>query len=146
MRVIVQRVRAASVTVDGQVVGAIESGLLVYVGVAQGDDVKDAEWTADKVAHLRIFEDDTGKMNLDAAQVGGRVLAVSNFSLLADARQGRRPSFTDAAPPETAQTLYERFCTALRAHGLSVETGRFRERMIVAAENDGPINIILESR
>lgn len=146
MRAIVQRVRSASVAVEGRIVGEIERGLVVYLGVAHGDGERDAAYLADKTAHLRIFEDDAGKMNLDVGQVGGRVLAVSNFTLLADARQGRRPAFTAAAPPEAAALLYERFCAALRGHGLIVETGRFRERMIVASENEGPINIILDSR
>lgn len=146
MRAIVQRVSQAAVTVDGEVVGRIGRGLLVYVGVARDDTEADADYLARKVAGLRIFEDDAGKMNLDVAAVGGGLLAISNFSLHADTRQGRRPAFVDAAPAETARALYETFCGRLRGLGRSVETGRFREMMRITSENDGPINIIIDSK
>lgn len=146
MRAIVQRVSSASVTVDDKVVGRIGRGLLVYLGVGQGDGADDVSYLANKVAYLRIFEDDAGKMNRDVSQIGGDVLVVSNFTLHADTRQGRRPAFTDAAPAEVANALYEDFCTALRGLGLHVETGVFRERMNVASENEGPINIIIDSK
>lgn len=146
MRAIVQRVSEAAVTVDGEVVGRIGRGLLVYVGVARDDTEADADYLARKIAGLRIFEDDAGKMNLDVAAVGGGLLAISNFSLHADTRQGRRPAFVDAAPAETARALYETFCERLRGLGRSVETGRFRETMRITSENDGPINIIIDSR
>ncbi len=146
MRAIVQRVASASVTVDEKMVGRIDRGLLVYVGVGHGDGAEDVAYLANKVAYLRIFEDDAGKMNRDVTQVGGAVLVISNFTLHADTRQGRRPAFTDAAPAEVAVALYEDFCTALRGLGLTVETGVFRERMLVASENEGPINITIDSK
>ena len=146
MRAIVQRVSRASVTVAGETVGRIDRGLLVYVGVAAGDEPRDAEYLANKVAHLRIFEDDAGKMNLDVAAAGGAILAVSNFTLLADCREGRRPAFVGAAPPDAARPLFDDFCEKLRGLGRRVETGRFGERMSVEAANDGPINIVLDSR
>lgn len=146
MRAIVQRVSAASVTVEGRVVGRIERGLLVYFGVARDDGPADVDYLANKVAWLRIFEDEAGKMNLDVSAVGGGLLVVSNFSLHADTRAGRRPAFVDAAPAETALAYYESFCAKLRSFGLAVETGRFRETMRIASENDGPINILIDSR
>lgn len=146
MRVIIQRVSEASVEVQGEIVGQIGPGLLVYVGVADDDDASDAERMATKVATLRIFEDDAGKMNCDLTSVGGSVLAISNFSLCADARQGRRPGFDRAAPPEKARGLYDEFCQRIRDEGVKVETGRFREQMAVRSINDGPINILLDSK
>lgn len=131
--------------VDGTETGRIDRGLLLYVGVGRDDSAEDAAFLARKIATLRIFEDDAGKMNLDVSQVGGAVLAISNFSLYADTSRGRRPAFVDAAPPEQAEKLYEQFCAELRALGIHVETGRFRETMAVHSVNDGPINIMLES-
>jgi len=133
------------VVVDGTETGRIDRGLLLYVGVGRDDSAEDAAFLARKIATLRIFEDDAGKMNLDVSQVGGAVLAISNFSLYADTSRGRRPAFVDAAPPEQAEKLYEQFCAELRALGIHVETGRFRETMAVHSVNDGPINIMLES-
>lgn len=145
MRIIVQRVGPSAVVVDGTETGRIDRGLLLYVGVGRDDSAEDAAFLARKIATLRIFEDDAGKMNLDVSQVGGAVLAISNFSLYADTSRGRRPAFVDAAPPEQAEKLYEQFCAELRALGIHVETGRFRETMAVHSVNDGPINIMLES-
>ncbi|MEE8169826.1 MAG: D-aminoacyl-tRNA deacylase [Phycisphaerae bacterium] len=146
MRALVERVASASVTVDDEPAGRIDRGLLVYLGVAKGDADADARFIAEKVRYLRIFRDEAGKMNCDVVQAGGAVLAISAFSLVADARKGRRPSFDSAAPPEAAEPLYERFCEALRASGVRVETGRFRTMMQVSAVNDGPITILLSSK
>lgn len=145
MRIIVQRVGPSAVVVDGTETGRIDRGLLLYVGIGREDGNEDAAFLAKKIATLRIFEDDAGKMNLDVGQVGGAVLAISNFSLYADTSRGRRPAFVDAAPPEQAVKIYEQFCAELRALGIHVETGRFRETMAVHSVNDGPINIVLES-
>ncbi|OWY69723.1 D-tyrosyl-tRNA(Tyr) deacylase [cyanobacterium TDX16] len=145
MRIIVQRVGPSAVVVDGTETGRIDRGLLLYVGIGRDDSAEDAAFLAKKIATLRIFEDDAGKMNLDVGQVGGAVLAISNFSLYADTSRGRRPAFVDAAPPEQAVKLYEQFCAELRTLGVHVETGRFRETMAVHSVNDGPINIVLES-
>jgi D-aminoacyl-tRNA deacylase len=146
MRAIVQRVQNASVEIGGEVVARIDRGLLVYLGVAADDGPADAEQLAVKIAHLRIFEDDAGKMNLDVSAVGGEIVVVSNFTLLADTRQGRRPAFTDAAKPDAADVLYRAFCGALRDLGRPVQTGRFRETMAVRSTNDGPVNILLDTR
>jgi D-tyrosyl-tRNA(Tyr) deacylase len=146
MKALLQRVTRAEVRVDGASVGAIELGLLVLVGVAQGDSEGDAEVLADKVAGLRIFEDDAGKMNLALSGVSGSVLAVSQFTLLADTKRGRRPSFTGAMEPASAQRLFEHFCGALRARALRVETGRFGASMQVELVNDGPVTILLDTR
>jgi D-aminoacyl-tRNA deacylase len=146
VRACVQRVRHAEVRIDGQIVGQIERGLLVLLGVAQGDSELDADSLADKIAGLRVFDDGAGRMNLDLAAAGGAMLVVSQFTLLGDCRQGRRPSFTEAAPPEQAEELYLRFVASVRALGLTVETGRFRRQMNVALENDGPVTLLLDSR
>ncbi|GJQ25455.1 MAG: D-aminoacyl-tRNA deacylase [Phycisphaerae bacterium] len=146
MRAVVQRVAQAEVTVDEAAVGRCEAGLLVYVGVAMGDGPADATALASKVRYLRIFPDAAGKMNLDVCQSGGSVLAVSNFTLLADASQGRRPAFTSAAPPEEAERLFEQFCAALRELGVHVEQGRFGASMRVASINAGPVNLLLDTR
>jgi D-aminoacyl-tRNA deacylase len=146
MRAVLQRVTRASVTVDGRVVGQIGVGWLVLLGVAKGDSDEDADRLADKVAVLRGFEDDTGKMNRSVAEAGGSVLVVSQFTLLADCRGGRRPSFTDAADPIEAERLYIRFSERLRANGLAVETGVFRADMKVELLNDGPVTFLLDSR
>ncbi len=144
MKAVVQRVSEASVEIDGNVVGAVGAGLLVLLGVEAGDGVAAADRLARKLAALRIFEDEAGKMNRSVLEVGGSLLVVSQFTLLADLRKGNRPSFIAAAPPEQAEPLYEHFCAALRAQGLSVATGRFGARMAVRLVNDGPVTIWLD--
>lgn len=146
MRCLVERVLSAAVRVDGDCVGRIERGLLVYVGVEPDDTESDARLLADKVRHLRIFPDDAGKMNRDVGEIGGAVLAVSAFSLAADARKGRRPSFDTAAPPEAAEPLYGAFVAELKRTGVPVQTGVFRAMMAVEAINDGPITLLLDSK
>lgn len=146
MRAVIQRVSQASVVVTGQTVGAIERGLLVLLGVAQGDSTRDAAYLADKTAGLRIFEDDDGKMNRSVEDVGGSILVVSQFTLLGDCRNGRRPGFTAAAPPELADSLYLAFVETLRKRGITVATGVFRADMQVALVNDGPVTMLLDSR
>ena len=146
MRCVVQRVSSASVAVNGQAVGKIDKGLMVLIGVAQGDTEKDLQYMFDKVPNLRIFEDDQGKMNLSLLDVGGAVLAVSQFTLLGDARGGRRPSFIEAARPETANPMYEELVRRWRGAGLFVETGVFQAEMAVSLVNDGPVTILLDSR
>ncbi len=146
MRAVVQRVKEASVRVDGEVVGAIGFGMLVLLGVDREDAEEDAGYLADKALHLRIFPDDAGQMNLSVLEAGGAILAVSQFTLLGDARRGRRPGFSAAAPPEEANRLYESFVARLRASGLRVETGVFRAMMDVALVNQGPVTILLDSR
>lgn len=150
MRAVIQRVRSARVTVGERVVGSIGHGLLVLVGVENGDTSTDAAYIAAKIRDVRIFEDDgdeTGRkrMNRSVADVGGAVLIVSQFTLSGDLRRGRRPSFDDAAPPDVARALYEEVVRTLRAGGLSVETGEFQAMMIVALENDGPVTILVDS-
>ena len=145
MRIVLQRVKEASVTVDGDRISSIGHGLLLLVGVAQGDGESEADWLADKVAGLRIMGDEEGKMNRSVRDVGGAVLAVSQFTLLADTRKGKRPSFVGAAPPEEAARLFDYFCERLRATGVyPVQTGRFGAMMDVALVNDGPVTIVLE--
>jgi D-aminoacyl-tRNA deacylase len=146
MRACVQRVSQAQVTVAGEVVGRIECGLLVLLGVAVGDADQDARQMAQKIVELRIFEDDAGKMNRSLVEAGGAMLVVSQFTLLGDARKGRRPSFIDAAPPEEAERLYQIFVTAAAELGVRVETGRFRTLMDVSLTNDGPVTLLLDSR
>lgn len=146
MRAVVQRVSGASVSVAGEVVGRAERGLLVYLGVAQGDGEGDAAYLAEKIANLRIFEDQEEKMNLSVLDVGGSILAISQFTLLADARKGRRPSYSDAAAPEEARDLFDRFVRALAAQGVPVQTGIFQASMRVAYTNEGPVTILLDSR
>ena len=145
MRAVVQRVSSASVTVEGEVVGRIDGGLMVLLGVVADDTAADADLIADKLAGLRIFEDDDGKMNRSVEQVDGGLLVVSQFTLAGDARKGRRPSFAGAARPEVAEPLYEHLCRSLRDRGLTVATGRFRTHMQVALVNDGPVTILLDS-
>jgi D-tyrosyl-tRNA(Tyr) deacylase len=145
VRVVLQRVSKASVTVDGAVVGEIGAGLLLLVGIGQEDEEKDLAWMADKVAGLRIFEDGDGKMNLSVEDVGGAVLSVSQFTLYGDCRKGRRPNFMAAARPEQASDLYDRFNALLRAKGLTVATGTFGAMMEVSLVNDGPVTLILDS-
>lgn len=146
MRAVVQRVSGASVVVAGETVGAIERGLLVYAAAAPDDARADVEYIADKIAHVRIFEDAQGKMNLDVAQAAGAVLLVSAFTAQADARKGRRPSFDSSAPGGVAEPLIEQLVAAVRSQGLRVETGRFGAEMQVHSTNDGPICILLDSR
>ncbi len=146
MRAVVQRASRARVLVEGRVSGEIAKGLVVLLGVARDDDEADARLLADKVAALRVFEDAQGKMNLAVSDVGGGVLVVSQFTLLGDARKGNRPSFTDAAPPDVANALYERFCALLRDRGLPVGTGVFRAAMEMELVNEGPVTILLDSR
>ena len=145
MRAVVQRVTRAEVRVDGQVVGAIGRGLAVLLGVAEGDGDEAARYLADKIAALRIFEDDAGKMNRAVAEVGGGVLVVSQFTLLGDSRKGNRPGFSGAAAPEAANALYERFCAYLREKGLTVATGVFCVHMEVELVNEGPVTLLLDS-
>ena len=146
MRAVIQRVSEASVTVDQTVVGIIERGFLVLVGVADPDEEKDAFWIAEKVAGLRVFEDPDGKMNLSLADVQGAVLLVSQFTLVGDCRKGRRPSFVEAARPEKARVLYGKLADNLRQLGLNVETGTFQAHMEVRLLNDGPVTLLLDSR
>jgi len=146
MKAVLQRVSQASVTVDGAIVGQIGRGLLVLLGVQQGDSDADAHALADKTIALRIFDDADGKMNLSVQDVKGSVLIVSQFTLLGDCRKGRRPSFIEAAPPELAERLYETFVAAIGVKGIPVATGKFRAQMDVALVNDGPVTLILDSR
>lgn len=145
MRAVVQRVLSARVEVDGQVVGRIGPGLLVYAGSARGDTDADIAYIADKVANVRIFEDDAGKINRSVKDVAGAVLAVSAFTTVADARHGRRPGFDPAAPPDIARPMFERFVAAMAAQGVPVQTGIFQASMRVTSENDGPICLLLDS-
>ena len=145
MRAVVQRVSRAQVRIGDEVAGNIGPGLLVLLGVSDEDTSADADYLAEKIAGLRIFEDAQGKMNLGLREVGGSVLAVSQFTLYGDVRRGKRPSFDAAAPPEKARTLYEYFVERIRAAGLRCETGRFQEMMQVELVNDGPVTILLDS-
>ena len=146
MRAVIQRVASARVEVDGKSVGEIGRGLLILLGVEQGDNADDARYLAEKSAQLRIFEDAAGKMNLSLEDVGGQILAVSQFTLLADCRKGRRPGFSRAALPEPADTLYQQFVALLRERGLTVATGIFQAEMQVHLVNDGPVTLLLDSR
>ncbi|MBN6186473.1 D-tyrosyl-tRNA(Tyr) deacylase [Aneurinibacillus sp. BA2021] len=146
MRVVVQRSKQASVTISGEVAGSIEGGLVLLVGITHGDTKDDVEYVADKIANLRIFEDENGKMNHSVAEVGGSILSVSQFTLYGDTRKGRRPSFVDAARPEQAEPLYDFFNEKLRERGLHVATGVFGAMMEVALINDGPVTLIVESK
>jgi len=145
LRALVQRVSKASVSIEGQLVATIKHGLVVLIGVRKGDSEPDAQYLADKIANLRIFSDEADKFNLSALDIGGEMLVVSQFTLFADTRKGRRPSFTDAAPPEEAEPLIETFIQLLRAAGLKVETGRFRQNMLVEIHNAGPVTIFIDS-
>lgn len=145
MRAVVQRVSQAFVTVESEEIGRIGPGLLVLLGVQNGDSEKDANYLADKIAGLRIFEDDQGKMNLSLLETGGSMLIVSQFTLLGDCRKGRRPSFTDAAPPAEADALYRRFCELVRQKNILVATGKFQADMQVTLTNSGPVTMLLES-
>ncbi|MHB8969250.1 MAG: D-aminoacyl-tRNA deacylase [Pirellulaceae bacterium] len=146
MRACVQRVSAASVTVAGEVVGQIEHGLVVLLGVGQQDTPADADYLAQKLVSLRIFADDQGKMNRSLAEVGGGMLVVSQFTLWGECRKGRRPSFVQAAPPELAECLYSHFVGVVAGWGVRVATGRFRAHMQVALVNDGPVTLLVDSR
>lgn len=145
MRAVVQRVSRAKVTVAGEIAGEIGLGLLVLLGVGREDSNANADYLAEKIVGLRIFEDDAGKMNRSVLDVGGAVLVVSQFTLYGDARKGKRPSFDDAAPPQRARELYEYFVEKIRAAGLRCETGRFQEMMAVELVNEGPVTILLDS-
>ncbi|MCW5876442.1 MAG: D-tyrosyl-tRNA(Tyr) deacylase [Anaerolineales bacterium] len=144
MRALIQRVRSAAVQVNGEELGRIGQGLVVLLGVGQGDGEAEAEYLADKVANLRIFEDAEGKMNLSLLDAGGAALVVSQFTLYADTAKGRRPSFVDAAPPEQAEPLVEHFAELLAARGVQVASGRFGAEMLVEINNDGPVTIWIE--
>lgn len=146
MRALLQRVSEASVAVDGEVVGEIGKGWLVLLGVGRGDTEADLDRMVDKIRHLRLFPDADGRMNLDVAQAGGDILCVSQFTLYADCRRGRRPGFTDGEEPTRAKAMWELFCERMRAHGLRVQTGRFAADMAVRLLNDGPVTIHLDSR
>ncbi len=146
MKALLQRVTSASVSVGDEVVGKIGRGLVVFVGVAGGDTERDAQYLAQKMVNLRIFSDEVGRFNLSALDIKGELLVVSQFTLLADARKGRRPSFVEAAPSAQAEELFERFVEEAHATGLKVETGRFQQYMQVEIHNDGPVTILLNSR
>jgi len=146
MRVVIQRVSRAKVSVGTETVGEIGPGLTVLLGVGVGDTEADLRYLADKVVNLRIFEDDSGKLNLSALDLRLPVLVVSQFTLYGDCRKGRRPSFTEAAPPEISEPLYEEFCREIENYGLQVAKGRFRSHMVVEIFNDGPVTIVLDSR
>ena len=146
MRADLQRVTSAEVTVDGNIVGAIRSGWLVLLGVGKGDDAKDVELIADKIMNIRAFSDAEGKMNLSLTEVSGEVLLVSQFTLWGDCRKGRRPGFTDAAPPEIANELYQDVKKRLLAHDIKVATGTFQAHMAVSLINDGPVTLLVDSK
>ncbi len=146
MRAVVQRVTCSDVTVDGKITGSIEKGFMVLLGVEDGDTEKDAAYIADKVTGLRVFEDSEGKMNLSIKDVGGQVLAVSQFTLLGDARKGKRPSFIKAARPEEANALYRDFVDKVKNEGIDVQEGIFQADMLVRIYNDGPVTILLDSK
>jgi D-tyrosyl-tRNA(Tyr) deacylase len=146
VKALLQRVTRASVSVDNEIVGSIANGLVILLGVANGDTIQDAQFLAQKAAGLRVFSDSEGKFNLSCQDIKGDLLVISQFTLMADSRKGRRPSFTDAAPPALAEDLLNRFLTLLRATGLKVETGRFQAHMLVEIHNDGPATIMLDSK
>ncbi len=146
MKALLQRVIGASVSVAGGEVGRIGQGLVVFVGVANGDTDRDAQYLAQKTVSLRIFSDEVGRFNLSALDIKGELLVVSQFTLMADTRKGRRPSFIEAAPPAQAEALFERFVEEARSSGLKVETGRFQQYMQVEIHNDGPVTILLDSK
>ena len=145
MRAVVQRVSQAQVTVDKEIVGQINQGLLVYLGVARGDANEDVNYIADKLANLRIFSDEAGKMNRSVLDINGGILLISNFTLCGDCRKGRRPGFDQAAAPEAANGLYEQVAQLLQAQGITTATGRFKAHMHVSSCNDGPVTVLLDS-
>ena len=146
MKALLQRVNQASVSIDSQVVANIGRGLVILVGISNGDTEKDIKYLVDKTVNLRIFEDSNSKFNLSALDIKGELLIVSQFTLHADTRKGRRPSFTDAAPPVLAEALFEKFVATAGTYGLKVTTGRFQQHMLVEIHNDGPVTILLDSR
>ncbi len=145
MRAVIQRVREGQVRIDDQIVGAIKKGVVILLGVKTGDNEADAKWLADKCVHLRIFENEDGKFHHSLLDVGGEVLVVSQFTLFGDCRKGRRPSFTEAADPSVAESLYEYFVDLMKQQGLKVETGVFAAKMEVEMINDGPVTLIIDS-
>jgi len=146
VKALLQRVSKASVSVEGQLVGHIGRGLVVFVGISRQDRERDAQYLAEKTVNLRLFSDREGKFNLSALDTRGDLLVVSQFTLLADTKKGRRPGFTEAAPPGEAEALFERFLAFLRTSGLRVETGRFQQHMLVEIHNDGPVTVLLDSK
>src|SRR5512139_1676821 len=146
MRAVIQRVKSAEVCVDNRVTGSIEKGILVLLGVGKGDSESDISFLTSKIPELRIFEDDSGKFNLSLREIGGEMLVVSQFTLYADCRRGRRPSFTEAEEPAAAKDLYERFISKLREQGITVKTGEFQAKMEVHLINDGPVTLLLDRR
>lgn len=145
MRAVLQRVRSASVTVDGHAIASIAQGLVVLLGVAKGDAEADVSYMADKIPQLRVFSDEAGKMNRSIVDVQGELLMVSQFTLLGDTHRGRRPGFDAAAPPDVAQRLYESVADSIREQGVRVQTGKFGAKMVVSLENDGPVTFVLDS-
>jgi D-tyrosyl-tRNA(Tyr) deacylase len=146
MRALVQRVKTGSVTIDGKIAGAIGRGLVILLGIRTGDTAEDVNFVADKCANLRIFEDNDGKFNLSALNISAEILVISQFTLYGDCRKGRRPSFIDAAPPETSEPLYESFIERIRQQELRTQTGKFGANMLVEIHNDGPVTILVESK
>ncbi|MCP8616976.1 D-aminoacyl-tRNA deacylase [Salirhabdus salicampi] len=146
MRAVIQRASKAHVTVDGEVTGEINQGIVILLGVTHEDEEKDAKWLADKIVHLRIFEDESGKMNHSLKDVGGQALSVSQFTLYGDCRKGRRPNFMEAAKPEPANILYETFNRFIEDHGIQVKTGVFGAMMDVSLVNDGPVTLLLDTK
>lgn len=145
MRGVIQRVSRASVTIDGEITGKIKQGLVVLLGIRAKDGKRDVEWMAEKVVHLRIFEDQQGKMNRSLTDIDGEMLIISQFTLYGDCRKGRRPGFSNAAPPEQAEPLYEEFIDAVQQHGITTATGTFQADMAVELVNDGPVTLLLDS-
>lgn len=145
MRAVLQRVKKASVTVDNQIVASIDKGLLVFIGIHRLDSEKEINWMADKIVNLRMFEDDNGKINLSLDDIRGEILIVSQFTLYGDCRKGRRPGFSEAAPPNGAQILYEQFIDVIRKKGLKTSSGIFQAMMDVSLTNDGPVTLLIDS-
>lgn len=146
MRAVVQRVTRASVSVDNQIVGKIDKGIVILLGVGNGDNLEDAKYLAEKCVNLRIFSDDDGKMNLSLLDVGGEALIISQFTLYGDCRRGRRPSYSDSAAPDVAKELYEKFIELVQSYGVHVETGIFAADMLVEIHNDGPVTLLVDSK